>query len=368
MQNLKSTSRFAAIAIGLAAATFFPSRLLAKDECSIHTSALTLKGARITPKGDKPFFLNLSDVTATVRLPRHNKGGSEIAVSGPVSFQATHHNLWYRASSDYVSRDGVVTVSRGSYFVDVHLDGDAVVGFAVVSRSDHAASSGEEPQETVGPLDLTCDLLTLGGDEPQSQPHKKRPPSGSEVTQGGHFWRPKNQEGRVLFYAGPDASTTSRVLSNVSCADCLEFLQLGERGQWLLLERLGQGVRARGWMHRDSIAPIPYDGHVLGVGATCDDCDHSSYAFGEGMASGSAPAKRYEGLATLRAGTKVYASAGKGAWGEISKEVKVTVRHAEGDRWVQLWELPGITGAGQGPLGLYAFVPIEGVVFPSPSN
>jgi hypothetical protein len=318
--------------------------------CLVRGNHVELQDVTVQPRGVEPFTVDIQDVPATIKIAPYAGGAATIEVQGPVRFTAQRKNLWLTLDQDFASADGLVSMRRGSKLVHAHLDGNAVVAAAVVYYNDVLSGEDKDADEFVVPVKVPCSTLTLDKIDDEALATVYENDEVAAAPRGATWWEPKSEAYRVRIYAQPTASARFVDIVHQGCSNCIEFVEVGKLGGWLNVQSYGEGVLARGWLHRSTVKP----GLGNGRGWGCSGDHRHSVIW--------APRKKnliYAGPAKIPATTQVYARPGEAVWATVAEDIEVQVRCYAGDNWAQLVQVPGVTSWS------HAYVPRSAVVIPN---
>lgn len=282
----------------------------AEARCLLHASHLSLEAVTVHPSAGDSFKLDLQSVPALIQIPKRAEAFATIEVERPLKFTAHRKHLWLSLLEDFTSADGLVVIRRGAKLVHARVDGDSVLAAAVEYTDDVLPGEDKDAEKYVSAIRLPCSILTL--DDPEAEiPEQAEASAAPEAT----WWEPKTATNRVRPYAGPWLGARSVDIVDETCAQCIDFIQVGERGAWLNVARYAEGVVTRGWIRRSALKKSPPElvhGHSSGCAG-----EH-----GPGLGGEHRPVLPvYQGPATLRAATRIFAEPAYGLWATVTEDI-----------------------------------------------
>jgi hypothetical protein len=219
----------------------------------------------------------------------------------------------------------------------------AIVGLGVglaVAVNAGSADAAADPCVVRG-SDGHMDVVTVHppGSDPLSPADD--PFGVDDVVPEGRWYQVRGSS--VQVHARPDARAPSVSLGSGHCDGCIQVREIQRRGAWLLVERVRWSGVVRGWIRRRAVKPLR-DGEPHGWGSMCTGDHHWLQRAGHGWAGGP-PAGLYEGPATVRAGTPVYADGQQGRWATVVRDTEMKVRFVPGWSSTELIGIPGMIGS-----------------------
>jgi hypothetical protein len=298
--------------------------------------------------------LNISDVSVAVHVAPQAGATTTIEVLGPLRFMASRTNVWFSLAQDYSSSDGTVSMHRGAKLVHAYLDGNSVIAAPVTYARDVLPGEDKDADEFVVSIRVPCSMLTLDAPIDEMSDGWAEGNRSAEKAATGSWWEPLVKARRVRLYAHPWKGSPFVDIVHRYCYECFTFAQIGQQGEWLKVRSGGEGVSVRGWLRRSTMKEVPRP--ILGRGYGCDGDHMSGNVFDCDRRKGTV----YDGPATLKARTQVFATPGRGEWATVVEDVKVQVRYDEGDTWAQVGDVPGVRFGKW----LRAYVPLTALVLP----
>jgi hypothetical protein len=289
----------------------------------------------VRPLGGDPFRLRA--VTAervVVSLPSTPRARTRIDVYGVISFSGTTGPLPYQISNALETSQGMVKLYPGAMLSRAATDKNDVLAFVDLRGSE----------ETLESVRVPCDALAF---------NVRFESSGDQrlVRGDGTWWTVKGNHHRILLRARPDERAPSIVIaSRDPHGDRPFFERLAVRPGWVQIAREGFRAVVTGWVPTSALrqlANAPDDG----------GCCYGSTSGGGFTRRARRPKPySYEGPAHVAIGTAIFAHQGTGAWAKVEKDAVFKIRYDEGDSWVEITGIPGVSGPE-----MRAYVPIAAI-------
>ena len=325
------------------------------QECVVSGKQVVLDSVVVHPANAEPFEVSIGQVPNTARIRARAGQPAEIDVAGAIAFKGTAKSVWYTIATPIETNGGVMRLSPGAHLVDAG-DGDGVNGSVVMYAEDVLeGGEGKEPDETVGPVHVLCNALTLDWLDIDAEV-----PSASD----GTCWTPRRGAARLELRSSPSMSAdvlTYGVLHS-DCDGCVVVEGIERRGDWLHVGRTGERSYVSGWVRRAELEKIQ-DGECPPSRVYGCLGDHGA---GEhGVSHRGAPKELYEGPVRLRRNTAIFTEPDGSPWAAVERDDTFRVRYVRGDAWAQLTSIPGLVGL---PWALDAYVGTSNLILPAPTN
>lgn len=331
--------RLALVLIAIGATSSSALMKARADGCTVRGDRVVLQDVTVR-SGPVPFVVHLDGVPAQVRLGPRRRASVRIQVNGSIAFTGWRRNVWLTIGRPLTLAQGMVTLDRGAKVVEARLRGDEVLARPVLQANDVLAGEDKDPDETLGPIPIPCDALTLDeGPEEEDQDvddaNAANGPNGPDTAD--RWWAQRRSRRSVTLKAAARDDAAELTVATVVHGAKFWFEHVDERGPWVRVSRAASGVRATGWVRRAELEPL--DGPE-GSGGGCHG-DHGRGLAGRGW-GGKPPKTIYRGPARLRPGTKLTNH------GEIWATViapdgfEVELFEREGRRFVEITHIPGV--------------------------
>lgn len=332
-----------------------------QSNCVIRGNALSAEKVTVRPKGARAFTIGLSGAKAKAILPVRAGAPVELEVETPLVFRAQSNNLWLTVNEPYTSPDGLVELRKGAHLVNARAEGDMVVASAVLYAHDVLPGEDKHPDESASFVRVPCRAVVAGALESTDFVEARGTDGRTEenkldAEEADEWWGFRSEIEKIQLRARPHVNAPALLLSPT------EVKRLRTEGDWMLVEREGEGVTVRGWVRASQFKKLP---EVVGFGRSygCTG-NHPTADWGEGWGPKGPPANMFQGEAKVLAGTPVFAAPPKGEWAVFTADTIVIIRHVQGEKWVELRSVPGLDGTPPGSPWLNARVALEAIVFP----
>lgn len=320
-------------------------------QCIVAGHAVTLDEVTVKPPGEEPFNLGLRSVPALAHIPARCGAPLELDVGGAIVFSASRDLVRLSITRAISTPDGLVTLERGASVIDACMRGDLVVASAILEEDDVLEGEHKPADQVIKNVDIPCDALSLDPIALDDKDYFMAP-------QTAHDWelRRKDEAASLALYMQPNVNAAVRLYETPSCQGCIGKLgEVKQTKNWVLVEVVGMGIQARGWVRRSLIKRLPDEDYNIYGGVGCYG-DHGGGGWGE-----SPPANSVEREGTVRIGSTVYAGDGTSPWGTFARDEHVKVRITQGSPWAELRSVPGLDGDPSGSPWLHGNVRLDAV-------
>ncbi len=314
-----------------------PVAAAAQDRCEVRAPSLELSSVVVAPRGTSPFSLAVTGAEITAR-PTAAAGPHEVSVRAGLSFEGRTSALSYSLGRPLRVAAGMLELSTAVRLRRVRERG-----------RDVSSTVGLGLGVSVLGVGLPCAALVLGDPPPASAEPAAGPPDGD-----GTHWIPRTHT--LTFRTRPGAGVAMVVRAEILVL--LSMSRSARRGEHFRLRwRAGDGTSLVGWVHRDSVRPMPQ-------GVVCATASGSGRAGCEPLGLRS-EAGLYRGPGEIRLGAQVYSEpAGRGPWATFAVAEPVLVEHDQGAAWVRVLSAPGVRGERACRYLAHAWVAREDVTLP----
>lgn len=342
--------------VGGAVVLFSTRNIRATSGCVVQGQEVSLDD--VVVHAERGTFLADTYLPMKAKLPRWSGGSFELAVGGAVAFSATAKNVWLAVSSPAESKNHLVKMLPGVQVVDAYSYGNEVIGTLAQRMNDCPPDAGmdDRPPVVVRSVRLPCEALALQDNAAYFAAADAN--SGRSYLYDHPVWFFNADRNWFRLYAEPRVDAASILVSAKPGHPInMDFAQLDQRGGWLKLIGWGWYMSFTGWMPRRDLVPLGED-EPYGEGgfSMCGEISAVGHSRDDGDLPPSSVAA-YIGPARVAAGTKV--SGDFGYWGEVTEDTELQVRYVEGDEWVHLTSIRGLSG------NFLALVAVSAVTFPT---
>lgn len=314
--------------------------------CIIAAHALSLLDVTVHPVGDQPFQTHIHELRTAAELPAKCGDPISLTFTGDLEFAGTRTQVWMSVARDFTTRDGLVTLRKGSKIIDACERDGRVFASAVLYADDVLEGEHKPGSEVVHDVELPCDAISL---EPLDYPDDMFgvPDDGThDDEEPAPLYHYEGQQTHLLLRRKPDARYGGHVIESGAFGSTT-FVELERKGEWILVEDSSEGVSVRGWIKRSLLKRDP-DEYALGRSYGCWG-DHDTGVSGFGFGGNAV-----EHEALIRVGTTMYAGDGTAPWGVFARQARIKVWITPGSLWAHVSHVDGLSDSILGKVSIGA--------------